>query len=418
MKSFAFFNLITTTMLIAATFLTTSPVQAQPCIFPVPDPAATGILQRPTNTYPSAEHNFVHSGTHLQGVRDYEKWAGGLIHTPAPSVVSPTNFQFMGGAVVVDNPDQTQGMTATINYRDHMGIIVGTTIRPIAAEGHYIEAATPLAASRGVGSAQVTVSADDPPLTGASLQTTGVFQLPSNNGTLNFVDGDILRPGATSFQQLQQIQQDSTELWWHFPVSWNAPVDKFTSINAPWYHVINPTNSFNEVRIELIIHDRIAGVSLAPILWRQVILQPFGSLTDITGLHLNDLLPWATGPFPLTGLYETIGNTLMNNPGIDWDVAVHITSNWGLPILGDGFMADLIAPYAEQQLGPYQGNGDNAIRMASTMLQSTPRAFVSSPEFSYSLTAPDTGLQQTTVSFFNPGNVAIPSFTYEYICLS
>ncbi|MEM7585064.1 MAG: hypothetical protein AAF560_16855 [Acidobacteriota bacterium] len=373
------------------------PAGAQLCPFPA-DPIPAGPQGRTNEPYPNFQfdHRYDHSGTHLQGVRAREKWAGGLIHTPLG-----TNFAAMTGLVIVDNPDPNLVMNATIDFFDALGTNVGTVFRTIQPEGFAAVAATQLASTFGVGTARVTVTDNSPPLVGATLQHTTQFSVPVGGSTTVFRDGDRplstnnLPPGASSKQQLQK-KQDTSSLSWVFPLSLISSVDFYVA-NLPWFHVINPTATANPISITLTVFDRVAGTVTGPIPWRSVTLPPFGSLTEITGPHLPAL--GTTNP----GLFEFLV-PLYSTPGLDFDVIVNITSTDGLPILGDGYMADVLGPAAP---------GGNAIRMTSNMMSSTPGGILTNPEFSYH--NPTTGgIQQTLMMVANVGTVDAGPVTIQY----
>src|SRR5215207_9469519 len=59
------------------------------------NPFPTGVTATPNAPFPAndcifgsgvnGDHCFIHSSTHLQGLRAHEKWAGGLLYTPPAS---------------------------------------------------------------------------------------------------------------------------------------------------------------------------------------------------------------------------------------------------------------------------------------------------------------------------------------------
>jgi hypothetical protein len=98
------------------------------------DPPPSGTLGRPVAPFPAADHKYLHSS----------KWAGGLLqHPPAAS-----GFDGFSSALVIDNPDPNNPITATIDYFDYNGVNVLTRTVSIAKDGHYTEAATPLDPAR------------------------------------------------------------------------------------------------------------------------------------------------------------------------------------------------------------------------------------------------------------------------------
>jgi len=145
---------------VTATPITPVPAPQPFCVSTI-DPAPTGIVGRPTVSFPALDHQFIHSSVHLQGLPATEKWAGGLLqHPPAAS-----GFDGFSSAVVVDNPDPNVAINFQIDYFDFNGVNVGTSVGTLAPNGHHIEAATPLdpasnPGALGVGSARVTTTAD------------------------------------------------------------------------------------------------------------------------------------------------------------------------------------------------------------------------------------------------------------------
>ncbi len=374
------------------------PAGAQICAFPV-DPISTGPLGRTNEPYPmfNFDHRYDHSGTHLQGVRAREKWAGGLVHTPAG-----TGFTPMTGVVIVNNPDPNLLMTATVDFFDPLGALVGTVVRVIRPEGFAAVSAAPLATTFGVGTARVTVSEDSPPLVGATLQHTPSFTVPLGGVPATFVDGDRPLstngnpPGASSMQQLQKPQDNGTRLQTVVPMSLISRVDKWVG-NLPWLHVVNPNPTPNVIQLNLNVFDRTTGTVAGPILWRTVVLNGFGSLTDFTGPHLT-----ALGTTNL-GLFEALV-PLYGTPGLDFDLIIDINSLNGLSIIGDSYMADLVGPTAP---------GGNAIRMTSTMMSTTPNRILTNPEFSYDRPTAG-GIQQTLMVVANTGAVDAGPVTIQY----
>ncbi len=374
------------------------PAGAQICPFPV-SPIPTGPLGRTNDPYPmfNFDHRYDHSGTHLQGVRAREKWAGGLIHNPAG-----TGFTPMTGVVIVDNPDPNLPMTATVDFFDPLGTPVGSVTRVIPPEGFRAFAATPLATTFGVGTARVTVTDDSPPLVGATLQHTPSFTVPLAGVPITVIDGDRPLstngnpPGASSMQQLQKLQDNNTRLQWVFPASDSSPVD-FYNANLSWLHVVNPNSAANTIQVDLTFFDRINNAVIGPIVWRTVTLPPFGSLTEISGGHLTAL--GTTNP----GLFEALV-ALYGIPGFDFDVIVDIRSRSGLSMIGDGYMADVVGPAAP---------GGHAIRMTSNMMSTTPGCVLTSPEFSYHQPTMG-GIQQTLIIAANVGPVDAGPVTIQY----
>jgi hypothetical protein len=322
------------------------------------------------------DHGFVHSGTHLQGVRAREKWAGGLIFQP-PAV---TGFQGMSSVVIVDNPDPFLTMTATVVFFDSAGIIPsgGITTLVIPPQGHAFAPATALASSLGFGTARVTVSENSPPLVGATLHNAvSIIGIADRDRPLS-THGRA--PGASSMQQLQEVQEQSTRLWFGpMPLSLNTGAPDFDDGNLPFFHVVNPNPQSNAIQVNVTIFDRVTGVVIGPLPWRNILLPPFGTLSEISGPHL-------VGGNP--GLWNAARSLLTT--GVDFDLMVEVISEDGLPILGDGYMVDLLGR---------AGTGSR-FRMASAMMASTPNGDLLSPEFSIDLPG---GIIQTLIGIVNVG---------------
>ncbi|HSF39867.1 MAG TPA: hypothetical protein VLT87_08755 [Thermoanaerobaculia bacterium] len=372
-----------------------------------PSPVPTGVTATPNPPFPAndcifgsgvnGDHCFIHSSTHLQGLRSHEKWAGGLLYTPPGS----SGFQGFTSAVVVDNPDPAFTLAVQIDYFDHNGALVGTSVPPpINPEGTHIEAAMPLAGSLGVGSARVTVTgcsgptSDCPGLVGAVLLHTRCLY-----GTFCDTEPPFPYPGMSSMQQLQVVQDAKTELWWGpLPLTTVSPVDFFNS-EAPFLWVVNPNNAPNQIRVDLVAYDRVAGTSI-PFTWRNITLPPFGTLLEKTGPHLVTA--------PLAGLWDqfiTWYGTLGAN---DFDILVHVTSESGLPILGDGVMTDVYGD--DMTIDPPTQVFGKRFRMASHMLANTPNWQLIDPDFSYD----PNGIIQTEIGVWNTGAADAGPLRIEY----
>lgn len=384
------------------------PVGPVPACMLTPNPAPSGVTVTPNPPFPVDEclfgtsanpgdHCFIHSSTHLQGLRAHEKWAGGLLYTPPGS----SGFQGFTSAVVVNNPDPFFTLAVQIDYFDHNGALVATSMPPpINPEGAHIEAATPLAGSLGVGSARVTVTgcsgptADCPGIVGAVLLHTRCLY-----GTFCDTEPPFPYPGMSSMQQLQVVQDTKTELWWGpLPLTTVSPVDFFNS-EAPFLWVVNPNNAFNTIRVDLVAYNRIAGTSI-PFTWRNITLPPFGTLLEKTGPHLVTA--------PLAGLWDqfiTWYGTLGTN---DFDLLVHVTSESGLPILGDGVMTDVYGD--DNSIDPPTQVFGKRFRMASHMLANTPNWQLIDPDFSYD----PNGIVQTEIGVWNTGTADAGPLRIEY----
>lgn len=341
------------------------------CVAPSPI-QPTGVTDRPAVSYP-LQTGFLHSAISLQGLPARVKWAGGLVHRPPSS----TGFQGFTSALVVTNPHPTLSMSFTIQYFDHAGNPLGTpgshTLLPNATR---LEAATPLAGALGVGSARVAVTspANHPGLVGAVLTHTRCIY-----GT--FCDTDLplslndQHPGASSMQQLQ-VDQGRTALWWGpLPLTLTGHAD-FYNNQAPFLWVVNPNDVPNTVNVSLVLYNRSNG-NVTPAPWRTVTIPGHGTLFEKTGPHLSGMGLWDK----FVSWYNTLD--LTSN---DFDVLVRVTSESGLPILGDGVMTD------------FTGDDAPRFRMSSQMLASTPTSTLISPDFGY---AP--GEEETLIGLFNVG---------------
>lgn len=362
---------------------------------PVPvDPIPAGALGRPVAAFPGADHHYLHSSDHLQGRPANVKWAGGLIYRPPVA----SGFDQFTSAVVVDNPNPAQPLQVQIDYFDHNGVLVGTSFpAPIPPEGHYVEAAAPLAGSLGVGSARIT-AIDGHLLVGSSLLHTPCV---TNSQGLLICDNDVPQPtpGASSLQQLQ-VDQGSKELWWGpLPLTMISNID-FFNLQSPFLWVVNPNNQINKIRVDLVAYERISG-AVTPFTWRNYTLQPFGTLLEKAGPHLAGL--------PVNGLWDQFYAWYAALPQpYDYDVMVHIVSESSLPILGDGVMTDFYGtPDATQPDVLLPGD---KFRMASHMLASTPTQRLIDPDFSYQ----PGGVIQTLIGLFNAGTVNAGPIRIQY----
>lgn len=377
-----------------------------PLCIATPSPIPSGVTATPNPPFPAndcifgsgvnGDHCFIHSSTHLQGLRSRSKWAGGLLYTPP----SPSGFQGFTSAVVVNNPDPAQTLTVRIDYFDHNGANVGTSFPPaINPEGFHAEAATPLAGSLGVGSARINVTGCSNPnpqcpgiVGGVLLHTRCLF------GTLCDTETPFPSPGMSSMQQLQAAQRKN-ELWWGpLPLTQVSPVDFFNT-EAPFLWVVNPNNAPNTIRVDLVAFDRVSGVS-TPFTWRTITLPPFGTLLEKSGPHL------ATPP--LAGLWDQFITWHTTLGTADFDLLVHVTSESDLPILGDGVMTDLYGD--DTSVDPPAQVPLKRFRMASHMLANTPNWQLVDPDFSYD---PD-GIIQTEIGVWNTGTTDAGPVSIQY----
>lgn len=385
------------------------------------DPVPSGMIDRPYVEVPKQHTDpFLHSSTHLQGLPAAEKWAGGLIHHPAVS----TWFNEMTSAIVVDNPHPTLQTTVDIEFFDHRGINVGSSNNiTIAPEGFHVEAATPLASAGGFGSARVRVHENEPKIVGAVLwHLTRLFD---GNG-FEVLDPDYwygVTPGAASMQQLQVVQGATKLSWGLLPVSSVGAIDFFNGAQ-PILNVVNPNNQPNTIRVELSIHTLGSGTTLQTV-WRVATLPPNGSLTDILGPHLADLSTNATKGL-WNQLYARYAALAAANLGSNTDYTLRVTSESGLPILGDVVVTDIWGP--DPQAVPLGGlvgvepePRDNLVlgerfRMASSMLAPTANWKLLNPDLTFDFT-PGNGvadMRQTVMLVSNVGSTDAGPVLIEY----
>ena len=369
-----------------------TPVPAPICVATI-DPAPTGVLGRPTALFPppasTPDHNYLHSSTHLQGNRAYEKWTGGLLYRPPVA----SGFDSFTSAIVVDNPDPTQQTLVEIDYFDHAGTLVTTTgPHTILPEGFHVEAATPLdsaAGFSGVGAARVRVI-EGPGIVGATLLQTPC--MTNFTGTICGTGPPFPILGAASMEQLQVVQPEAKELWWGpLPLTLISSIDFFNA-HAPFFWVVNPNNAMNNIRVDLVAFDHVSGTAV-PFTWRNISLPPFGTLLEKSGPHL-------TTP-PLNGLWDQFFNWYATVPQpYDYDIMVHVVSESSLPILGDGVMTDI---YGDQADHP-------RFRMASHMLATSPTWRLIEPDFS----SQPGGIIRTLIGLFNAGTADAGPVRIEY----
>jgi len=362
---------------------------AQPvCVIPL-DPTPAPPLGRSNEPFPSGDHPFLHSGTHLQGKRAQEKYAGGLFYLPG----GVTGFGGFTSAVVVDNPDPVFGVNVQIDYFDHTGFPVGSTgPHFIPPEGHHEEAATPLGFTSGIGAAHIRVlDPDHPGIVGATLHhTICVFGICDPDRPLSIFGQP---PGLATKQQLQ-TRGNKTTLWWGpLPLSnlLATPFgDEFFNGQAPFLFVHNPNNAANTVAVDLFVFDPNTGVVTPVPNYRVVTLPPNGTLLEKDGTHL-------AAP---SGLWDVFINNLLSGP-VDLDILVRVRSLSDLPILGDGVMTDFFGP------GFVTGT---RFRAASTMLFRTPNWRLINPELSF-----DTGgILHTQMLVGNVGTTDAGPVRIEY----
>lgn len=339
--------------------------RAQGCLVQ-PTPVPSGPVGRPAEGFNvPGDYFWVHSGTHLQGAPATEKWAWAF-YTPAG-----TPFSGFRTAVVVDNPSSTAAVTVRIEYRDTSGnpLLPWNTVT-IGPQCFYTEQATPIATGNGFGSVRV-VSVDGHEFVGVTEHHSYTFA--------GIVDPDYLVPGLASMQQLQMIQHSATTLYGGpFPVTTAGDPYAFNYANIPVFQVVNPNNAVNNLTVSL-ASPQLGGVFSVT----AVTLPPFGSYLDMT--LFNAVVPiYAAVPPPLLNL----------------DVVATITSNDGLPILGESLMMN----FADQSMTLLK-----RFRMGSAELGSSPALVALNPELTFTTGGPPvhTLMAITNVANGNIGPVQI-----------
>ncbi len=309
------------------------------------DPIPSGVTDRPITSFNSPpEYNFMHSSTHLQGEPTTTKHAPGLFFTP------PGAFSDFRSAVVVNNPSPTLGTTATIQYYDTAGnALLPATVVFLGPEQSYAEGATILTSgastSPGLGSATITA---DQPIVGATLHH--LYEIPNL-----LCDQDPFRPGATSLQQLQRKQQNKTTLWWGpIPTSTTATFDFLNGI-IPLIWIRNPTGSTNNIQIT---YTSDIGVTIGPI---AVSLPPNGSILEQT-------------------LVTPLFNVYTSGAAFNANYMVTVTSDDGLPLIGEGIFTDFF--------GPGMALDGSRFRIGSTMMANSRPLNLVNPELTYQVGTP------------------------------
>ncbi len=335
------------------------------CIFP-PDPVPTGQTVTPSSALDPAEYAFMHSATHLQGEPAREKFAPGLFY-------NPTAMPFFSGfssAVIVNNISETNWLSFVIDYYDQAGNPVGSSgPHLIAPNATHYEGATPLSnpvsTTPGLGSARIW---SDEEFVGATLHHVGYIY--------DFYDPDPFMPGAASMQQLQVADYDASELWWGpLPYTTTSSKDFFNG-NSPFYFVVNPNPVPNTIRIDYTTNNG------AVVVGTPFVLPPYGSFMD-------------TYPF------FTFINWYLQGLVGDFDLEVHVVSEDGLPILGEGVMTDFFGP------GLVPGA---RWRMGSTMMATMRQKQLINPE----LTFEAGGFVETLMGVYNAGSSNTGKMEIQY----
>jgi len=403
-------------------------VQAPPpppaCVRPIDPVQINPPFSRPTSAFPTREHLFVHSATHLQGELNTTKIAAGLIQRPADDLSGMTS------AVVVDNPDPLLSTTVTITFFDHLGRdmssavafpppICATQTFTLAPEATQILAAVPLdpasgCGGKGIGSARVSVAPGNPGIVGAVLHHTYCLFGSAVCDTDSLPASLTPPPGATAMEQLQSIQATG-DLWaGPFPLTASLPVEDILNGMAPIVSVTNPNAAALAAAIDLVIFTPATGTSVTVPFRPVVIIPAGGTWIESTGAALNELdaLVNTQPPFPV-GLWQQLTNALLGTPTLDIDVSVHVRSLNDEAILGNVLFTDVFANSSTNNLVL-----GKRFRIASTILQGQPSGFLVNPEFSFEprpnqltetyVMVQNVGSQATTVGveyFDNLGNL-------------
>ena len=345
------------------------------------DPIPSGTTQEPGDTFNTQpDYRWVHSGTHLQGTRAYDKWAWGFF---LPKTTSPAPlFNQFRTVVVVNNPDATAPITVLITYRDMNGMTVGTSTRTIPGNGTVWELASPLATGtgNGLGTIEVASQPGSGPFVGATVHHSYRFNGVLDNEPL--APFDAQHPGLASMQQLQDPDSGATRiLAGPFPTtSTAAATHVFLKGNLPTFQVINPNSAVNNVQITF--YGSISGTVVGPI---NVALPAYGSHIDMTLLN---------------ALYNPATNAYFTPIHDDW--LVQVVSTDGLPLLGEQLMLD----FYDSSLSPF-----TRFRMVSAMMATQPALTLYDPELTYESSGPAV---HTISAIGNASGVDIGPVVIEY----
>lgn len=377
-----------------------APAGAQ-CILP-PFIPPTGITQDPGETLQPQEHHLMHSSTHLQGTPASEKVAPG-IHLPGTGPLANARL-----GVIVNNVTSNQTLDVLIEYYDPSGNLVGVSTPPtIAAEGHHIEAATPLTGLPWGTVRVVKANDDQPDFVGATIfHTYEIGRLigagggdptdiddaseepepePEPEEYEYYQEPHLRRMGAASMQQLQVMQPEKNELFWGpipvsdmatpiggsaTPLSWD-----FMNGICPLMMVTNPTP--NPITINVLVFDQALNV---------IASYP---------RTLNGFASWCEMP-----IFEFLVNNHGAAIGYDLDLLFYVNS--ADPIIGQGLMFDFWGENMEFLA---------RFRVGSTMMSNTRASTLISPE----LVAETTSIATNTLmGIANAALIDIGPVTIEY----
>lgn len=325
--------------------------------------AATGVTDRPADGYlsPHPDHQFLHSGTNLQGQPAYEKFAAGLFWFP-PAPAELASFQ---SAVVVTNPNPGTSANVTVDFFDRLGNRVGSSFFTLVPEASRVVIAQPLltgpTATPGLGAARV--SSSGAPIVGETVHHANTVDL-SDFGGPPLGDSEAFNMGLNSLQQLQMVQAGKNTLWFGpMPFSATAPLD-FLSGNAPMLWIVNPNPT--PTTLTLTFTSRL-GVVVPPV---AVSVPAFGSYLDLTLWNL--FLP-----------------SYLSGAATDDDFRVVVAATQ--PIVGDALLVDL---FGGSSLSP-----GKRFRMGSAMMANTSAISLVNADLTFETASP--GIE-TMVGLFNP----------------
>ncbi len=332
-------------------------------------PHSTGVTDRPADDYliPTPDHNYVHSGTNLQGQPAYEKFAAGLFWLPP----APTELSTFQSALVITNPNPGVFTTITVDLFDQAGIFLGTASYVLAPEATRVVAVQALltgpSTTPGLGSARITSTSA--PIVGETVHHANTVDLSAFGGPL-LSDPESFNMGLNSLQQLQMAQAGKNTLWYGpMPFSTTVPLE-FLSGNAPMLQIMNPNPSPTTITLN---YSSRLGVVVPPV---TVTVPAFGSHLDLTLWNL--FLP------------SYLSGAVSDD---DFRVVVAATQ----PILGDALMLDLFGGTGSLSAG-------KRFRMGSAMMANTPSSWLVNAELTFETASPGV---ETMVGLFNPtlGNV-------------
>ncbi len=345
-----------------------------PCLVEA-QPISTGVTARPAEDYLSwPDHNYLHSGTNLQGQPAYEKFAAGLFWFPS----APGELAGFQSVIVVTNPNPSALATVTIDLFDQLGNPVGTSTFVLPAEATRTVTVQALlsgpSATPGLGAARI--SSTGAPIVGETVHHAGNVDLAAFGGPY-LTDPESYNLGLNSLQQLQMAQAGKNTLWYGpMPFSTTSPLD-FLRGNAPILQIVNPNATPTTITLN---YSSRNGVLLAPV---TVTLPAFGSHLDLT--LWNSFLP-----------------SYLAGPVVDDDFRVVVAATQ--PIVGDALMVDLFGGSGALSPG-------KRFRMGSAMMANTPGVSLVDAELTFETASPGV---ETMVGLFNPTTTNVGPVKIRY----